>query len=92
MGGGKVAVGEAFFKDGMGRGAVKGEPFGLLVLFVPGKTQPAQPFEDGLDAGLGVALHIGVVEPQHHGSVVVAGIEPIENKGAGAADVQKAGG
>ena len=72
--------------------AVQGEAFGLLVFFVPGEAQPAQPFEDGLDAGFGVALDIGVVEAQHHGSVVVAGIEPVEDEGARAADVQKAGG
>jgi hypothetical protein len=45
-----------------------------------------------LDAGLGVALDIGVVQAQHHGSVVVAGLEPIEDEGASAADVQEAGG
>ena len=90
--GGEVAIGEALGKDGFGLLAVQGEAFGLLVLFVPGETQPAQSFEDGLDAGVGVALDIGVVQAQHHGSVVVAGIEPIEDKGAGAADMKKAGG
>ena len=90
--GGEVAIGKAFGEDGMGRGAVQGKAFGLLVLFVPGQTQPAQSLEDGLDAGLGVALDIGVVQAQHHGSVVVAGIEPIENKRARAADVEKTGG
>ncbi len=71
---------------------VQGKALGLLVLFVPVEAQPAQPFEDGLHAGLGVALDIGVVEAQHHGSVVMAGIEPIEDEGAGAAHMQKAGG
>ncbi len=92
VGRGEVAIGKALGEDGFGLLAVQGEPFGLLVLFVPGETQPAQSLEDGLDAGVGVALDIGVVEAQHHGSVVVAGVEPIEDKGAGAADVQKAGG
>ncbi len=89
---GEVAIGEALGEDGFGLLAVQGEALGLLVLFVPVETQPAQSFEDGLDAGVGVALDIGVVEAQHHGSVVVAGIEPIEDEGAGAADVEKAGG
>ena len=88
----EVAIGKAFCENRFGLLPVQGQAFRLLVLFVPVETQPAQPFEDGLHAGLGVALHIGVVQPQHHGSVVVAGIEPIEDKGAGAADVQKAGG
>ncbi len=72
--------------------AVQGKAFGLLVFFVPGEAQPAQPLEDGLDAGLGVALDVGVVEAQHHGSVVVARIEPVEDERAGAADVKKTGG
>ena len=54
--------------------AVQGQALGLLVLFVPGEAQPAQSFKDGLDAGVGVALDVGVVEAQHHGAVVVAGI------------------
>ncbi len=92
VGGGEVAIGKALGEDGFGLLAVQGEAFGLLVLFVPVEAQPAQALEDGLDAGFGVALDIGVVEAQDHGSVVVAGIEPIEDKGARAADVQEAGG
>jgi hypothetical protein len=72
--------------------AVQGEALGLLVLFVPVEAQPAQALEDGLDAGVGVALDVGVVQAQHHGAAVVAGIEPVEDEGAGAAHVQKAGG
>ena len=70
---GEVAIGKALGEDGFGLPAVKRQPFGLLVLFVPGETQPAQSLEDGLNAGLGVALDIGIVKAQHHGSVVVAG-------------------
>ncbi len=92
MGGGEVAVGKALGEDGFGLPAVEGQAFGLLVLFVPGETQPAQAGEDGLDAGLGVALQIGVVQTQHESSVIVAGIEPIEDKGARPAHVQIAGG
>ena len=87
----EVAIGKPFAKIASAA-AVQGKAFGLLVLFVPLQAQPAQSLEDGLDAGLGVALDIGVVQPQHHGSVVVAGIEPIEDKRARAADMQKAGG
>ena len=68
------------------------ETIGLLVLFVPGKAQPAEAFEDGLDAGIGVALDIGVIEAQHHCSVVVARVEPVEDEGARAAYVEKTGG
>ena len=38
---------------------------------------------------VGVALDVGVVDAEDHGSVVVAGIEPVEDERAGAADVQK---
>ena len=88
----EVAIGESFCEDASACCPVKIEALGLLVFFVPVETQPAQPLEDGLHAGVGVALDIGVVEAQHHRAVVVAGVEPIEDKGARAAHVQKAGG
>ena len=90
--GGEVAIGKALGEDGFGACAVQGQAFGLLVFFVPVEAQPAQAFEDGLHAGVGVALDVGVVEAQHHGAVVVARVEPVEDERAGAADVEKAGG
>ena len=62
--------------------AVQGQALGLLVLLVPGETEPAQAFEDGLHAGVRVALDIGVIEAQDHGAAVVAGVEPVEDEGA----------
>src|ERR1039457_640531 len=85
----EVPIGKALGENGFSLPSVQAKALRLLVLFVPGEAQPAQSFKDRPDAGLGVALHIGVVQPQHHGSLVVAGIEPIENKGAGAAHMQK---
>ncbi len=52
---------------------MKFEALGLLVLLVPGEAQPAQPLEDGLDAGVGVALDVGVVKAQHHGAAGCGG-------------------
>ena len=92
VGGGKVAVGQAFLKDGIGDLAVQREALGLLVFLVPAEIEPAQAIENGVDAGFGVALDIGVVEAEDHGSSVMAGIEPVEDEGAGAAHVQKTGG
>ncbi len=92
MGRGEVAIGKALGEDGLRLPAVQRKAFGLFVLFVPGEAQPAQPLEYGLDAGLGVALHVGIVEAQDHGSMVVAGIKPVEYERSGAADVQKTGG
>jgi hypothetical protein len=71
---------------------MEGQALGLLVFFVPVEAQPAQALEDGLDAGFGVALDIGVVEAKDHGAVVMAGVKPVEDEGAGAADVEKTGG
>ena len=92
VGGGEVAVSQAFLEDGIGDLAMQSEAFRLLVFLVPTEIEPAQTVEDGVDGGIGVALDIGIIEPQDHGSSVVPGIEPVENKGSGTADVQKTGG
>ena len=92
MGGGEVAVRQALLKDGVGDLAVQGQAFGLLVFLVPPEVEPAQTIEDGADGGIGVALDIGVIEAEDHGSSVVTGVEPVEDKGAGTADVQKTSG
>ena len=89
---GKVAVGQTFLKDGVGDLAVEREALGLLVLFVPAEIKPAQAIENLIYARLGVALDVGIVEAEDDGSSIVAGIEPVEDEGAGAADVQKTGG
>ena len=68
------------------------EPLGLPVLLVPAEIQPAQPLEDGIERGFGVALDVGIVDAQDHGAAVVAGVEPVEDEGARAPDVQKARG
>ena len=72
--------------------AVQREAVRLLVLLVPAEVEPAQPFEDGIERGLGVALDVGIVDAQDHGPAVVAGVEPVEDEGARAPDVQKARG
>ena len=92
MGRGEVAIRQAFLKDGVGDLAMQGQPFGLLVFFVPAQAQPAQPLENRIDRSVGVALNIGVIEAQDHRPAVVAGVEPVENKRSGTADVEKPGG
>ena len=91
VGGGEVAIGKVFFLDMVGCSSVKIKAFGLPILFVPVEAQPAQAFEDGLHAGVGIALDVGVVKAQDHRPAVVAGIEPVEDKRARAADVKKTG-
>jgi hypothetical protein len=68
------------------------EALGLLVFFVPIEAEKTQAFEDGLDAGVRVALDVGVVETEDHGALIMARKEPVEDKRARAADVEKPGG
>ena len=42
-----------------------------------------------LTLGVSVALDVGVVQAENHGSAVAAGIEPVKNKGSGTANMQK---
>src|SRR5438552_17016246 len=71
---------------------MKIQALGLFVLFVPVETEPLQAFEDRGEGGVGIAFDVRVVDAEDHGSVIVAGVEPIEDEGAGAADVEESGG
>jgi len=86
----EIAIGEALIEDGLGSGAMEIDALRLLVLLVPPKIQPPQALEDGIEGGLGVALHVRVVDAQDHGPAVAAGVEPIEDEGTRAPDVEKA--
>ncbi len=90
MRGREIAIRQAFLQDCLRHLTVQREAFRLPVLFVPTQTEPVEAVEDGIERGLGVALDIGVVDAQNHRAAVVAGVEPIENEGARAPDVQKA--
>src|SRR5437879_12964066 len=71
---------------------MKIQALGLFVLFVPVETEPLQAFEDRGEGGVGIAFDVRVVDAEDHGSVIVAGVEAIEDEGAGAADVEESGG
>ncbi len=71
---------------------MKIQALGLFVLFVPVETEPLQAFEDRGEGGVGIAFDVRVVDAEDHGSFIVAGVEPIEDEGAGAADVEESGG
>ena len=88
----EVAIGQALLEDRLGRLPMQRQALGLAVLFVPAEIQPAQPFEDGIERGFGVALDVGVVDAQDHGAAVAAGVQPVEDERARAADVEKARG
>src|SRR5438309_571686 len=59
---------------------------------VPVESQPAQRRLDALGPLGAGALEVGVLDPEDERSVLVmAGVEPIEQGGAGAADVEEPG-
>ncbi len=60
--------------------------------FVPGDAEPGEPVEDDLGVALGASLPIGVLDAKHQRAAGVAGKEPVEQRGASAADVEIAGG
>src|ERR1700722_6730846 len=61
-------------------------------LAVPGDAKPVEPVEDGVDGCLRRALAVGVLDAEQHLAAPAAGIKPVEQSGAGAADMEKAGG
>ena len=89
---GEIAIRQALLENGFGHLPVEGQALGLLVQLIPAQVEPAQPFEDGVQRRLGVALDIGIVDAQDHDAAVAAGEEPVKDEGTRAPDVQKARG
>ena len=58
---------------------------------VPIEPEPFQPVQNGVDRGLGRALAVGVLDPQQHLAAAPARIKPVEQRRAGASDMEKAG-
>jgi hypothetical protein len=87
--GGEIAICQAFLKDAVGYLAMQSQALGLLVLFIPPEIEPAQTLENGVHRSVGIALDVGVIEAEDHGSSIVAGIKPVEDEGSGTANVQK---
>ena len=59
--------------------------------FVPIEPEPAQAVDDAGDHLPRGALGIGVFDAQHERAAVPAGVEPVEQRRPGAADVEIAG-
>ncbi len=59
---------------------------------VPVDAEPAEAAQDRLQRLVDVALPVGVVDPQDEAAAVAAGVEPVEQRRAHAADVQETGG
>jgi hypothetical protein len=88
----EIAVGKPLLKNCLGGSAVQFSTLGLFVFFVPTQAEPFQALKNRVDRSVGVALDVGVVEPQDHRAAIPAGIQPVENKGASAAHMKKSGG
>ena len=89
--------GVAFVGVPMGEKNVRdfGVPLGPLRLehrlLVKGEAEPVEPFDDLVDRVLRGALRVGILDPQQRLAAVVAGVEPVEQRGARAAEMQVAG-
>src|SRR5574337_423396 len=91
--GAEAAVGLALGQETPGVGLVPGE-FGALEerALVPGDAEPGEPVEDHLGVGVGGALLVCVLDAEHEGAAGLPGVEPVEEGGAGTADMEIAGG
>ena len=58
---------------------------------VPLKAEPRQAVENGVDRRLGRTRTVGIFDAQQELAAMMAGEQPVEERGAGAADVQEAG-
>src|SRR5690606_20679549 len=77
----------------LGHFLVTGHARGLVDrAFVVVQAQPLHRFEDRVDRALGAALAVGVFDTQHELAATVACLQPAVQRGAGATNVQVAGG
>ena len=88
-----AAIGEALGKQLRGDLGVTRRARELVHrLAVPEELEPAQAVEDRLHRRLGRPRAVGVLDAQDEPAAVMAGIEPVEQRRAGAADVEESGG
>ena len=60
-------------------------------LLIPGQSQPLEPLEDRASALVGAARAVGILDSQQKDAVVFAHVQPVEERGAGTANMEKAG-
>jgi hypothetical protein len=84
-----LALGEELMGD-LGVARCAGELVDLRLL--PIELEPPEAVEDFLDRVGGRAGAIGVLDAEVEGAAVMARLEPVEQRRAGAADVEIAGG
>jgi len=72
---------------------VEGEALGLIEgALIPVEAEPLKSVDDALDEFGLVALGVGVFDAEDHDAALLAGVEPVEESGARAADVEVTGG
>ncbi len=59
---------------------------------IPVEAQPVESFDDRVDRFLGRARLVGILDPQQRLAAVMAGKQPVEHRGPGTANMQKARG
>src|SRR6266850_6618168 len=87
--GSKVAVGQSLLKDRLGDLTVQAKPFGLFVFLIPAQVEPPQAFKNRIDRRFAIPLNVSVVQAQDHRPAIPAGIQPVKDKSARAAHMQK---
>src|SRR4030095_278591 len=88
-----AVVGASGSKQPLGVLAVGREALGLAIArrrrsLVPVETEPPERVDDGHDVLLGRARAVRVLDAEDEGAAVVAREEPVEERGAGASDVE----
>ncbi len=85
----RLAVGDQL----LGHFLVPGDALGLVErAFVVVQAQPLHRLQDRIDRALGAAFTVGVLDAQHELAATMAGLQPAVQRGAGATDMQVAGG
>src|SRR3989449_621517 len=88
-----AVVGAARGAQSLGVVTVDRKPLGLAVArrrrpLVPVEAEPLEGLEDRGDVLVGRARTVGVLDPEDEGPAVVARVEPVEQRGARAPDVE----
>ena len=88
----EIAIGRATVEQTVGIGVVPVD-VGTLVhdLLVPREAEPLEPLENGASAFVGAAGAIGVFDAQQEVAVELLRVQPVEEGGTRAADMEKAG-
>jgi hypothetical protein len=60
----------------------------LLRTLIPVESQPVKAIQDDLFGLLGVSAVVGILDTEHKGAPMLAGIDPVEEGGAGSPDME----